>query len=388
MKHGWEYKKLGDVSEIVGGSTPKTNIPSYWDGEYSWITPAELNGSKYIGSTERHITNEALAHTNLQLLPVGTVLLTSRAPIGKVAITKIPMYCNQGFKNIVPGDSLFNEFAYWYLTYKKDYIISLGRGATFKEISKSITEQIPIPVPPFEEQKAICSLLDKMNRVIEAKKEQLKELDNLAQAIFYDMFGDPVTNEKGWEVKKLCEVSTLLNGRAYKQDELLNEGKYKVLRVGNFFTNGDYYYSNLELDDDKYCDKGDLLFAWSASFGAFIWGGSKVIYHYHIWKVLYDESKLNKLYYQYLLNKMTQSFMKDVHGIGMVHLTKAGMEQYIIPIPPLPLQQAFAEKVEAIERQKELINQSLREVQTLFDSRMDYWFSEEDDDFGQLDKLD
>ncbi len=298
------------------------------------------------------------------------------------------MYCNQGFKNIVPGDSLFNEFAYWYLTYKKDYIISLGRGATFKEISKSITEQIPIPVPPFEEQKAICSLLDKMNRVIEAKKEQLKELDNLAQAIFYDMFGDPVTNEKGWEVKKLCEVSTLLNGRAYKQDELLNEGKYKVLRVGNFFTNGDYYYSNLELDDDKYCDKGDLLFAWSASFGAFIWGGSKVIYHYHIWKVLYDESKLNKLYYQYLLNKMTQSFMKDVHGIGMVHLTKAGMEQYIIPIPPLPLQQAFAEKVEAIERQKELINQSLREVQTLFDSRMDYWFSEEDDDFGQLDKLD
>lgn len=227
-----------------------------------------------------------------------------------------------------------------------------------------------------------------MNRVIEAKKEQLKEYDNLAQAIFYDMFGDPVTNEKGWEVKKLCEVSTLLNGRAYKQDELLNEGKYKVLRVGNFFTNGDYYYSNLELDDDKYCDKGDLLFAWSASFGAFIWGGSKVIYHYHIWKVLYDESKLNKLYYQYLLNKMTQSFMKDVHGIGMVHLTKAGMEQYIIPIPPLPLQQAFAEKVEAIERQKELINQSLREVQTLFDSRMDYWFSEEDDDFGQLDKLD
>lgn len=280
-----------------------------------------------------------------------------------------------------PTDDIKAKFLYYYLKWYD--VPSLGYSRHYKLLKECI-----VPIPPTHVQEQICSLLDKMNRVIEAKKEQLKEYDNLAQAIFYDMFGDPVTNEKGWEVKKLCEVSTLLNGRAYKQDELLNEGKYKVLRVGNFFTNGDYYYSNLELDDDKYCDKGDLLFAWSASFGAFIWGGSKVIYHYHIWKVLYDESKLNKLYYQYLLNKMTQSFMKDVHGIGMVHLTKAGMEQYIIPIPPLPLQQAFAEKVEAIERQKELINQSLREVQTLFDSRMDYWFSEEDDDFGQLDKLD
>lgn len=286
------------------------------------------------------------------------------------------------------SDSYIEQFAYYFLCRILKEIEDETPFVTVKHLSAKRLNQILTPVPSIEEQKAICSLLDKMNRVIEAKKEQLKELDNLAQAIFYDMFGDPVTNEKGWEVKKLCEVSTLLNGRAYKQDELLNEGKYKVLRVGNFFTNGDYYYSNLELDDDKYCDRGDLLFAWSASFGAFIWGGSKVIYHYHIWKVLYDESKLNKLYYQYLLNKMTQSFMKDVHGIGMVHLTKAGMEQYIIPIPPLPLQQAFAEKVEAIERQKELINQSLREVQTLFDSRMDYWFSEEDDDFGQLDKLD
>ena len=94
-------------------------------------------------------------------------------------------------------------------------------------------------------------------------------------------FGDPVVNDKKWEVKQLKDVSTLLNGRAYKQQELLDKGKYKVLRVGNFFTNSTFYYSDLELDDDKYCEYGDLLFAWSASFGAFIWNGDKVIYHYH-----------------------------------------------------------------------------------------------------------
>ena len=188
------------------------------------------------------------------------------------------------------------------------------------------------------------------------------------------MFGDPVENEKGWEVKKLVEVSSLINGRAYKQNELLNEGKYKVLRVGNFFTNSNYYYSNLELDDEKYCYKGDLLFAWSASFGAFIWDEGKTIFHYHIWRVLFDEKNLNIYYYKYLLNTMTNFFMNDVHGIGMVHLTKAGMEQYNLPLPPLPLQHLFAQRIEQIEHQKAEVQKSIADLETLLASRMQYWF--------------
>lgn len=397
MKHGWEYKKLGEVSEIVGGSTPKTNIPSYWDGEYSWITPAELNGSKYIGSTERHITNEALAHTNLQLLPVGTVLLTSRAPIGKVAITKIPMYCNQGFKNIVPGDSLFNEFAYWYLTYKKDYIISLGRGATFKEISKSITEQIPIPVPPFEEQKAVCSLLDKMNRVIEAKKEQLKELDNLAQAIFYDMFGDPVTNEKGWETSTIDTISTEKLSYGSGASAVEYDGQTRYIRITDINDLGDLnedVKSPSEIDDKYLLKEGDILFARSgATVGKTYCHNEKngrCIYAGYLIKMRPNTSKvLPKYIFYYTKSEYYKAFIRNAqNAVAQPNINAKQYGALIIPIPPLPLQQAFAEKVEAIERQKELINQSLREVQTLFDSRMDYWFSEEDDDFGQLDKLD
>ena len=249
-----------------------------------------------------------------------------------------------------------------------------GKGVTIKHLVKSSLLSIPIPVPPIAEQERIVAELDLLQGIIEKKKEQLKAYDQLAQSIFYTMFGDPIDNPKGWEVKKLKEVSTLINGRAYKQNELLSEGKYKVLRVGNFFTNSNFYYSDLELEDNKYCDNGDLLFAWSASFGAFIWNGGKVIFHYHIWKVLYDEQQLNKIFYRFLLNTMTNAFMNDVHGIGMVHLTKQGMEEYNIPIPPLSLQQEFAEKVEAIERQKALVQQSIEETQTMFDFTMDKYF--------------
>ncbi len=373
-KHDWTYKKLGEVATVVGGSTPKTSVHEYWNGDHFWVTPAELGKSIYIDKTERTITDEAVQNTNLTLLPIGTVLLSSRAPIGKLAITTVPMYCNQGFKNLVCSEEINNKFTYYFLSHIVPVLQSLGRGATFKEISKTIVENVKIPVPAIREQEAIVAELDEINETIELLKQQVADLDALAQSTFYTMFGDPVTNPKGWEVKKLKDVSTLLNGRAYSQDELLNEGKYKVLRVGNFFTNSNYYYSNLELDENKYCDKGDLLFAWSASFGAFIWGGEKVIYHYHIWKVLFNELMLNKIFYQYLLNLMTNSFMKDLHGIGMMHLTKVGMEQYQLPIPPLPLQQEFAAKVEAIELAKAEINAQITEMQTLLASRMDYYF--------------
>ena len=142
--------------------------------------------------------------------------------------------------------------------------------------------------------------------MIALKQEQLKEFDKLAQSIFYDMFGNPVANEKGWDINRLEENVTLINGRAYKQDELLSDGKYKVIRVGNFFSNSTYYYSDLELENDKYCEAGDLLYTWSASFGARIWEGEKVIYHYHIWKVNYDVKRYNKLFLCYLLNVLTE----------------------------------------------------------------------------------
>lgn len=388
MKHGWEYKLLGEVSEIVGGSTPKTSIDSYWGGEYPWVTPAELNGAKYIDKTERTITDEALAHTNLQLLPVGTVLLSSRAPIGKLAITKTPMYCNQGFKNIIPGDSLYNEFAYWYLTYKKDYIISLGRGATFKEISKSITEKIPIPIPPIEEQTAICSLLDKLSLVIEKKKQQVKELDNLAQAIFYDMFGDPVENEKGWKVKSLNDVCDVRDG-THDSPKYIDGGDYILITSKNI-VDGKIDYSNINyitkedydaINKRSKVDDGDIIMAMIGTIGKPIIVKMQE-YKFCIKNValikFYKESTVSNIYIKALLSSSTfsQHIISKNQGGTQKFVALGTIRKLSIPIPPLSLQQSFAQKVEAIERQKELINQSIREAQTLFDSRMEYYFGE------------
>ena len=133
--------KLGQICEVVSGGTPKTNVEEYWNGEFNWITPAEINDNDYIISdTKRKITQLAIEKKKLPLLPKGTVLLSSRAPIGKVAITGKEMYCNQGFKNLICSDEICNEYLYCYLKSKKEYLNSLGRGATFKEISKKIVE--------------------------------------------------------------------------------------------------------------------------------------------------------------------------------------------------------------------------------------------------------
>lgn len=142
----------------------------------------------------------------------------------------------------------------------------------------------------------------------------------------------------GIPVKKLGEVVKFLNGRAYKKNELLDEGKYPVLRVGNFFTSEKWYYSDLELDEDKYCEKGDLLYAWAASLGPMIWSGEKVIFHYHIWKLIFDESILNKQYlYHFLKNDVDEIYNSLTHST-MPHVSMANMKERLISVPPIEVQ--------------------------------------------------
>ena len=161
-----------------------------------------------------------------------------------------------------------------------------------------------------------------------------------------------------WEVKFFKDVCTFLNGRAYKQEELLSQGKYPVLRVGNFFTNTNWYYSDLELDKDKYAVEGDLLYAWSASFGPRFWNGEKVIYHYHIWKVVIS-SIIDKLFLYDYLEMDARKLYNQIQGGTMAHITKGDMEQRYIPVPPMGEQRKIAEILgvwdEAIEKQSRLI---------------------------------
>ena len=386
MREGWEYKKLGDVCQVVTGSTPKTNISEYWDGNYPWVTPAELKGDVYISDTARHITEEAIAHTNLTLLPIGTVLLSSRAPIGKVAITTIEMYCNQGFKNLICSDAINNKYLYLWLSGKTEYLNSLGRGATFKEISKTIVENVIIPLPPLSIQKSIVSELDKINELIRLKKEQLKDYDNLAQSIFYEMFGDPVANDKKWDVESLGKVCDVRDG-THDSPQYLQESPYILITSKNL-VNGKIDYSNVNyISEEDYIainkrsqvDDGDIIMAMIGTIG------NPIIVKLEERKFciknvalikFFNESLVSNKYIHSLLNNDSYlSFIKSQNKGGTQKFVALGtIRKLPIPIPPLSFQQQFAQRIELIEKQKAEVQRTIADLETLLASRMQYWF--------------
>ena len=211
--------------------------------------------------------------------------------------------------------------------------------------------ELKLRVPQIEAQTSIATTLDEIVCDQRTLQQEIACLDSLVKSRFIEMFGDPAQNNFHWRMAPLGENAKLINGRAYKQNELLASGKYPVLRVGNFFSNRDWYYSDLELDEKKYCNNGDLLYAWSASFGPKIWDGGKVIYHYHIWKVEVGDA-YNKHFLCNLLKYAERSFLGDTHGIGMLHLTKAGMEEAPLIVPPLDLQDRFAAFASRVDKSR------------------------------------
>ncbi len=170
----------------------------------------------------------------------------------------------------------------------------------------------------------------------------------------------------GWKSMKLRDVCELINGRAYKQPELLTDGKYRVLRVGNFFTNDHWYYSDLELDKKKYCEDGDLLYAWSASFGPRIWTGGKVIFHYHIWKVVPDSALIDQTFlFMFFLWDKEQ--IKEDQGTGttMIHVSKTSMDDRDIRVPPLPDQRRIAARLEGLFQRSKTAGEELSRIPRL-----------------------
>ena len=230
---------------------------------------------------------------------------------------------------------LDSRFLFHYL--KQFNFIPFLSGGGRAKLTKGELEKIPIPIPPLQVQKEIVRILDTFT---ELTAELTAELTTRKRQ--YNYYREKLLSfdEGEMEWKSLGEICTFINGRAYKANELLEIGKYTVLRVGNFFTNENWYYSDLELEEDKYCDNGDLLYAWSASFGPKIWLGEKVIYHYHIWKVIPNLTMVTKKYLFYLLDWDTNALKtKHSNGATMMHITKGAIEKRRLPIPPLKEQE-------------------------------------------------
>ncbi|KXS52057.1 MAG: restriction modification system DNA specificity domain-containing protein, partial [Marinobacter sp. T13-3] len=185
----------------------------------------------------------------------------------------------------------------------------------------------------------------------------------------------PFNLPNSWSWARLDDLVRVINGRAYKKHEMLTEGAKAtpLLRVGNLFTSNDWYYSDLELEEDKYIDSGDLIYAWSASFGPFIWNGGRAIYHYHIWKLdFFDEAAIDKRFLYFYLQAVTEEIKSSGSGIAMIHMTKAKMEELVTPVPPLEEQHRIVQKVDELmalcDRLEQQTSDQLEAHETLVDT--------------------
>ena len=257
--------KLGDICEIVSGSTPKTDIEEYWNGDIKWITPAELDDESYIVyDTTRKITELAVKKTGLSSFPEGTVILSSRAPIGKVAIAGCEMYCNQGFKNLICSEKIYNRYLFWFLKGNTEYLNSFGRGATFKEISKKIVSDIEINVPEMNRQKKAVLNLERLSKIISLRKSEIDKLDALIRARFAEMFGDPVRNSKCLPVLPMTEVCEIIDGdrgKNYPKQEEFFEDEYCLFLNAKNVTSQGFNFSErmfITKEKDEVLRKGKL----------------------------------------------------------------------------------------------------------------------------------
>ncbi|RLG15685.1 MAG: hypothetical protein DRN71_00640 [Candidatus Nanohalarchaeota archaeon] len=189
-KNKFDEAKLGEVTKIISGSTPSTSKEEYWGGDIDWIAPAELidGDNYYYFETKKKITKKGLKSCSSTLFPKETVMLTTRAPIGKVAIAGKDMCSNQGFKNLIPSDRINPIYLYFWLLLKKRYLNSLGRGVTFKEISKTIVSNIEIPLPPISLQNKFASIVEKVEDMRNSQKQSRQEIDNLFNALMQKAF--------------------------------------------------------------------------------------------------------------------------------------------------------------------------------------------------------
>lgn len=179
-----DYSGISEVTQIVLGSTPNSKEPSYWDGDIRWITPAEMTDqSYYIYDTVRHLTAKGRDAANLTMLPEGTVLFSTRAPIGKVAIVGKEMCCNQGFKNFICSEKLNNVFLYFTLKLKKDYLCSLGTGTTFKELPKRTVESLKIAVPPIELQNQFETIYNQADKSGFELRKSIDAIDKVIKSL-------------------------------------------------------------------------------------------------------------------------------------------------------------------------------------------------------------
>ena len=320
-RENWNLLSINECADVIGGGTPSTKNSDYWDGNIPWISPKDLsnNKDKYITNGKRFITELGLEKSSAKLLPANSLLLSSRAPIGYLAINAKPVATNQGFKSLILKDEFDVEFFYYLFKQKTEFIKSFASGSTFQEVSGSVVKNLSFLIPPKQEQEKISNILSKLDKKIELNQQMNETLEEIAKTLFKywfiefdpvrakaegrptglskeisDLFPDSFEDSelgkipKGWEVKPLDEIADFLNGLSLqKYPESEEHPKYPVLKIAQLregSTNDQDVFSS-GIPDDYIIRNGDYIFSWSASLLSKFWMGGDAALNQHLFKV-------------------------------------------------------------------------------------------------------
>ena len=382
MREDWDIRLFKDVFDLQMGKTPDRKNFSLFEGDNTWVSIKDLDG-KYISNSKECISDEAAK--NIRLVKRGTVIMSFKLTIGKTAIAGKDLYTNEAIMafNLRNGYDIDASFLYYYLkNYRWEGSNKAVMGIT---LNKATISKHKIAIPPKATQLSIVTELDKLNELIRIKKEQLKDYDTLAQSIFYETFGDPVVNDKKWEMEMLGEVCVIERGGSPRPISAYiteSEEGLNWIKIGDTIDGCMYIYSTKEkikeegLNKTRYVHEGDLILSNSMSFGhPYILKTSGCIHDG--WLVIRDKKEVfNTIYLYYTLASKSMYYQFERMAVGGVvnNLNSKMVSKVHVTIPPLSLQNTFAYKIEQIERQKASVQKTISDLETLLASRMQYWF--------------
>jgi type I restriction enzyme S subunit len=356
LPDGWRWVKLGKISKIVGGSTPDTGESAYWGNDIVWVTPTDLGklSSIFINGTSRNITPAGLLNCGTELVPAGTVVMSSRAPIGHLAIAEQELCTNQGCKSFVPSSEVDSLFLYWSLKKAVPDIQALGSGATFAEVSKSKLQEFEIPLPPLPEQQRIAALLKEQMAAVdnarEAAEERLAAIKALPAAFLRQVFPEsdqPLPN--GWRWVKLGDVCKVVGGAQPPKSFFRYDAHPDYIRLVQI---QDFRLSDVAVYIPKYMavktfDESDVMIGRYGPPVFQILRGLSGAYNVALMKTE-TSSALNKDYLYFILqwpNIQNAVIAQSQRAAGQSGVQKEFLENYTIPLPVLSEQQRIASQL-------------------------------------------
>ncbi|MGO5211197.1 restriction endonuclease subunit S [Parafannyhessea sp. LCP21S3_E6] len=383
---GGEVVRLGDVCEVVGGATPKTSEPAYWDGGIKWVTPAEISDNTYIlEDTAKHLTEAGFRSASLHMMPAGTVLLTTRAPIGKVALAGAEMCCNQGFKCLVCSDAVSNEWLYRYLKHRAPQLQTMGTGATFKELSKRAIANLEIVLPSLDDQLAAVHKLASVEQVMAILGQQFAKLDELAKSRFVEMFG--TLEHPRYAIVELQDICAYIVDCPHETPKYDGMLEYPAIRTSELVGTTIDWSSMKYVSEEEYQRRtrrlipqpGDIVYAREGTYGsaAILPDGYRFCLGQRTMLFRADASVCLP---QYLLFAITSPDVKgqaDLLNVGSTvpHVNVKDAKRFRIPLPSLALQREFADFAARVDKLRVEAQTQKEKLQMLYDSLAQDYFA-------------